>query len=301
MANPYYTDYSEYLDRFFPGRKIQKISVNTGGTCPNRDGTLGYGGCIYCNNHSFTPSYCFGNKTIAEQIESGKSFFSKKYKEMDFLVYFQSFTSTYQKSAADFRKLLIAILSIDKIKGIVLGTRPDCLNMEMIEMLGEVNNMAPVFVELGVESMHDETLNAINRGHNSRQTEETITSLACNGLHTGVHLIAGLPGETDNKIYNSVKRLCDLGIESIKMHQLQVLKDTVLHKKLTKGELRVKPYTLEEYLDFCIGLIRIVPRRIAIERFLASAPPEMVVSPKWGLKNYEFTNMMLNKIKKNEK
>lgn len=295
--NPFYTDYSEYLGRFFPGRKVQKISVNIGSGCPNRDGTIGRGGCIYCNNTSFTPAYCFSDKSVAEQIDEGKRFFGRKYPDMDYLAYFQSYTNTYRLRPEELRKIYAEALSCERIAGIIVGTRPDCLPDEVICMLSDLNKTAPVFVELGVESMHDRTLSLINRGHTADASTDAITRLASAGIHTGVHLIAGLPGENDEDVMESVKRICTLPVESIKMHHLQVLRGTSLHRMWEKGEISVRTYTVGEYLDLCVRVIETVPRSIAIERFLASAPPGLVVSPRWGLKNHEFTNLLINKLK----
>lgn len=219
---------------------------------------------------------------------------------MDFLVYFQSYTTTYQNNTEKFKKLLFELSEIERIAGFVIGTRPDCLAPEMIEALAEVNKKCPIFVEIGVESMHDDTLQRINRGHTSLQTFDTIRRLVDKSLHVGVHLIAGLPGEDKDKVLQSVKLLCGSGIESIKMHQLQILRDTTLLKLIESGKIEVNPWTFDDYIDFCIELIKIVPENICIERFLASAPPEMVITPKWGLKNYEFTNLLFNKLKENE-
>lgn len=295
--NPFYTDYSEYLGRFFPGKKVQKISVNIGSGCPNRDGTIGRGGCIYCNNTSFTPAYCFSDKSVTEQIDEGKRFFGRKYPDMDYLAYFQSYTNTYRLRAKELRNIYAEALSCERIAGIIVGTRPDCLPDEVICMLSDLNKTAPVFVELGVESMHDRTLSLINRGHTADASADAIRRLASAGIHTGVHLIAGLPGENDEDVMESVKRICSLTVESIKMHHLQVLRDTSLHNMWKNGEISVKAYTVEEYLDLCVRVIETVPRSIAIERFLASAPPDLVVSPRWGLKNHEFTNLLINKLK----
>lgn len=295
--NEFYTDFAEYMQRFFPQEKIQKISINSGSGCPNRDGTIGRGGCIYCNNTSFTPDYCFGTKNIREQIEKGMIFFSRKYPEMKYLAYFQSYTGTYNKTAAELEFLFREALDCRGVAGIIIGTRPDCLDKDVIEMLASLNNDYPVFVELGVETLHDRTLDHINRGHNAATSRKAIVKLAETGLHVGVHLIAGLPGETLADSIYTVQEICRLPVESIKLHHLQVLKDTRLHRMLLEKRLKITTFDIEDYLDFCVEVVRIVPRAIAIERFLASAPPGMVISPQWGIKNYEFTNRLINKLR----
>ena len=296
--NEFYTDYAEYLDRFFPGRKVQKISVNTGAGCPNRDGTIGRGGCIYCNNRSFTPPYCFDKTDLMDQIEAGKNFFRRKYKEMLFLVYFQSYTGTHNADIEALTRNYQTAMETEGVGGIVVSTRPDSLPDEVLGLLKELNREKPVFVEIGVETLHDRTLRTINRGHDSSQALATIERLGKAGLHTGVHLIAGLPGENEEMMLDTIKRVSATDVESIKMHHLQVLKNTPLHTKILNNELKIIPWELEDYLDFCVKAVDIIPRRTAIERFLASSPPEMVVAPKWGIKNYEFTNLLLNKLRK---
>lgn len=295
--NPYFTDYSEYISRFFPGQKVQKISVNTGAGCPNRDGTMGRGGCIYCNNRSFTPAYCFGASTVKEQIESGKQFFGRKYRDMKFIAYFQSYTNTHNANIHKLKEIYEDAIDTDGVVGIAIGTRPDCLPDTVVSLLGEINARCPVFIELGVETLCDETLRTINRGHNAEVTRRAIRMLAEAGLHVGVHLIAGLPGENEERILKTIDDICTLPIESIKLHHLQVLKDTPLHDMLEAGKLEIFGYSIEDYTDLCVKIIKRVPRSIAIERFLASSPPDMVVSPKWSLKNYEFTNMLLNRLR----
>lgn len=295
--NPYFTDYPEYISQFFPGQKIQKISVNTGAGCPNRDGTVGRGGCIYCNNRSFTPAYCFGASTVKEQIEAGKQFFGRKYRDLKFIAYFQSYTNTHKANIQQLKEIYEEALSADGVVGIAIGTRPDCLPDDVVSLLGEINDRCPVFIELGVETLCDDTLRAINRGHNAEQTRVAISRLAEKGLHVGVHLIAGLPGEDENRILKTVDEICALSVESIKLHHLQVLKDTPLLRLVEAGKLKISTYSIEEYTDLCVKIVKRVPRSIAIERFLASSPPEMVVSPKWGLKNYEFTNLLLNRLR----
>lgn len=295
--NPYFTDYSEYLKRFFGDTKVQKISVNAGNTCPNRDGRIGTGGCIYCNNASFTPSYCMGNKDIIIQIEEGKTFFKRKYKEMKFLVYFQSYTNTYNTSSGELKNIYEKVLGLPDVVGLTIGTRPDCLDEETIAMLAHLNQKHPIFVELGIETMRDDTLKLINRGHSSSQSENAIKRLKASNLQVGVHLIAGLPGEDEPIIMDSIKKVCLLGADSIKLHHLQILKNTRLSELVATGEMEIKVWDLDEYVEFCKRVVKIIPKTVAIERFLASAPPEMVEQPKWGIKNYEFTNLLINKLK----
>ena len=299
--NPFFKDYSAYLAEFFPGTKVQKISVNTGSGCPNRDGTVGTGGCIYCDNASFTPGYCLEGGSVAAQLEAGKRFFRRKYPKMKYLAYFQSYTSTHRNSlqrlAAQYREAL----EVEDVLGIIVATRPDCLPDDVLCLLEEINQGRPVFVELGVETLCDHTLRLINRGHTARQACDAICRAAGRRLHVGVHLIAGLPGENDERVLETLRGICSLPVESVKMHHLQVLRQTPLAAMLERGEVGVESYTLERYLDLCVRMVEAVPHHIAIERFLASSPPEKVISPKWGLKNYEFMNLLLRKLSQNPK
>lgn len=230
--------------------------------------------------------------SVVEQVEAGKRFFGRKYRDMDFLVYFQSYTTTYATDPSRFSSIISEVLGIDRIVGIVIGTRPDCLDHETIDMLARHNLSSPVFVEIGVESMHDETLRLINRGHTADLSRQTIRRLVESGLHAGAHLIAGLPGETPQMTLESILDVCSLGVESLKLHQLQILRDTQLHRMLENGEIEVPLWNLDEYLDFCVKVIKEVPDNVCIERFLASAPPSMVVAPRWNIKNYEFVNKL---------
>lgn len=296
--NPYFKDYSEYLSEIFPGLKVQKLSVNSGGTCPNRDGRLGTQGCIYCNNRSFTPKYCFESNDIIEQIRQGKQFFSRKYKDMKYLAYFQSYTSTYDRNIEILESMYRGVLAEEDVVGIIISTRPDCFDKKIANLLQQISDKHEVFIEFGVETMHDNTLRLINRGHLSDQSTRSICLAADSGLHTGIHLIAGLPGENEEMILTTIDMINDLPIESIKLHHLQVLRDTPLETLVKNKKIQISSFSLDEYIDLCVKIIKRLSRRVAIERFLASSPPDLVVLPKWGLKNYEFSNLLINRLKK---
>ena len=300
--NPWYKDYSEFLAEKFPGIKVQKLSVDAGFSCPNRDGTIGTGGCIYCENRSFTPRYCSPRDSVATQLEKGRRFFAHKYPEMKYLAYFQSFTGTHAAAPAYLRSLYEEAASQPDIVGIVIGTRPDALPDNVMDLLEDLNRTCPVFVEIGAETSHDATLRLINRCHSWHDVEEATRRLHSRGIESGLHLIAGLPGESPEDVLSSIRRAIGLRIGSIKLHQLQIIRGTTLHALWERGEIPVESYTPDAYLDLCVRIVEIVGRSVAIERFLASAPPEMVVSPKWGLKNYQFTNLLHNRLRqKNNK
>lgn len=296
--NPYYTDSAEYLGRYFGACKVQKLSVNAGFSCPNRDGTIGHGGCSYCDNSTFTPAYCSAQHSVSRQLEEGKIFFGRKYTAMRYLAYFQSYTNTYGKNTATLRTLYEEALEVKDVIGLVVGTRPDTLQEQVIEALADINRQYPVFVEIGAETSSDDTLRLVNRGHTWADTCSAVRRAAKAGLHVGLHLIMGLPGETPERSLQSVADACELPIESLKLHQLQIIKGTPLHRQWLNGETEIHCYSLEEYLELCVHAIRIVPRNIAIERFVAQAPPDKVVSPQWGIKNYQFTQRLHKLLEK---
>lgn len=296
MSEAKYIDYSEYMRGKFPGLKVQKISVNAGFTCPNRNGAIGKGGCIYCDNTSFTPSYCFDSKDIVKQLEAGKQFFARKYPQMKYLAYFQSYSNTFGRSVDELEAIYRSALMVDGVVGIIVGTRPDCLPAEVVDMLGRLAQETTLFVELGAETSHNRTLELINRGHTWEQTEDACRRLADKRIAVGLHLIAGLPGETECDLMETVKRTMALPVESIKLHHLQVLRGTPLHRLIDEGKLSVPQFSMEEYMDICIKIINFVNRKVAIERFLASSPPAIVVTPKWGIKNFEFVNLLRNRL-----
>ena len=295
--NPYYKDFGEYMQEVFPGIKVQKLSIDAGFTCPNRDGSIGRGGCIYCNNASFTPGYCSPLDSVEVQIEKGKDFFRRKYPEMKYLAYFQSYTNTFRRSADELLDMYRKALESEDVVGVIIGTRPDCLPDDLLDGLAALNRRKPVIVEIGAETSFDNTLRLINRNHTWEQVEDAIRRLNTREIRTGLHLIAGLPGEDADDVMETVRKACLLPIESIKMHQLQIVEGTPLLSKWESGEIEVAPFTLEDYLKLCVRIVEAIPRHICIERFLASSPPDMVATPKWGLKNYQFTNLLHNRLK----
>ncbi len=294
--NPFFTDYSEYLSRRFGNGKIQKLCVSIAATCPNRDGTIGCGGCIYCSNSAFSPAYCNAKKSVAEQIEAGKTFFARKYPSMRYLAYFQTFTSTHNTDAERIRNAVEEAASISGIAGIVLSTRPDCLPDSIISVLADAK--VPVIVELGAETSHDTTLRLINRGHTFADTCSATHRLKDAGLDVGLHLIMGLPYETEQMMLETVDKTCALNIDILKFHHLQILRGTPLHKYYAANEIEVHPFDPQTYADLCVKIIGRVPTSIAIERFVAQSPPDMVVAPKWNIKNHEFADLLLKKLKR---
>ncbi|MDE5796669.1 MAG: TIGR01212 family radical SAM protein, partial [Muribaculaceae bacterium] len=240
--NPYYKDSAEYLSRYFGTCKVQKLSVNAGFSCPNRDGTIGHGGCSYCDNSTFTPAYCSAQHSVSRQLEEGKIFFGRKYNDMGYLAYFQSYTNTYGRDTDTLRTLYEEALRVQDVIGLVVGTRPDTLQEQVIEALADINRQYPVFVEIGAETSSDDTLRLVNRGHTWADTCSAVRQASKAGLHVGLHLIMGLPGETPERSLQSVADACELPIESLKLHQLQIIKGTPLHKQWLNGEIEIHCY-----------------------------------------------------------
>lgn len=291
--NPYYTDYADYLARFFDG-KIQKLSVDLHTNCPHRDGTIGHGGCTYCNNEAFSPDSEKARYDVATQLARGREFFKRKYPNMRYLAYFQSYTSTH----GDKEKVLAAFrtaLAQDDIVGIVCGTRPDCLPDELIAEIAALQQESGkhIFIELGAETSHNITLDRINRQHTWQQVEDTARRLHAAGLPVGLHLILGLPGETEEMMVQTVQRISELPIDTVKFHQLQILRGTTMALQYQRGQLQDMPvYTAQQYAALCARLIRHLRPTIAIDRFVASAPDALLITPRWGLKNYQFTAIL---------
>lgn len=289
--------YGDYLSKIFPDFKVQKISINAGFTCPNRDGTIGKGGCIYCRNDSFSPGYCNSNDSVTKQLKKGKEFFSRKYPEMKFLAYFQSYTGTYGFNIENLSRLYTEALQDPHVVGLVIATRPDCINDETIGLLSEINSQYHVFMEIGAETSFDSTLRLINRNHKWEDVESSIIKLSDNGLRCGIHLIAGLPGESDEMIIETVRKSCRLPIQTLKLHQLQILYGTPLYQLWKDEKIKIREYSVDEYLKLCARIVELVPEDIIIERFLSQSPPELVASPKWGLKNYQFVCKLATLLK----
>jgi hypothetical protein len=281
-----YNDYSTYFRRRFEGR-VQKISLDAGFTCPNRDGSRGIGGCTYCNNRSFNPDYCRMEENIAAQIVKGISFFSSKYPEMHYLAYFQAYSNTYAPVEV-LRKFYEEALSHPEVIGLVIATRPDCLNDEVLDLLSEFAERCYVSIELGVESFREETLLQINRGHTAQESIGAIHRIASRNIDNCVHLILGLPGEKDADFIEQAKIISELPVQSIKLHQLQLHKGTKMAIDYYFNPLGFNLFGVDQYADLVVRYLEHLSPEIIVQRFVSSAPSGLVVGPNWGLKNYEF-------------
>ena len=282
-----YNDYPAYCRRLFGGR-VQKLSIDGGFTCPNRDGTKGTGGCAFCNNASFSPAYCREAGSITRQIDEGARFFGRKYAGQKYLAYFQSYSGTYAPLAV-LRERYEEALAHPAVAGLVVGTRPDAVSTEALDYLQEIAERGKyVCVEFGVESADDEVLRAVNRGHGFAEAEAAIRAASGRGIAVGAHLIFGLPGETPEKMLAGAMRLCALPVDILKLHQLQIVRGTRMAEQYAERPEAFRLYTEEEYLDFVVRVIERIPPRICLERFVNQSPPEYLLAPKWGAKNFEF-------------
>lgn len=282
-----YREFGDFLRERFPF-KAQKIAINAGFTCPNRDGSKGRGGCTYCNNQTFNPGYCQTDKSVADQLAEGVRFFSRKYPEMRYLAYFQAYTSTYGEQER-LERLYEEALDYPGVVGLVIGTRPDCMPDRLLDYLARLSERVLVLVEYGVESTLDRTLRRINRGHDFAEAEEAIRRTAARGIAVGAHLILGLPGESRDEILGHADRLSDLPLTTLKLHQLQLIRHTRMALEFERQPEDFHIFTVDEYIDLAIDFIERLDPAIALERFVSQSPKELLIAPDWGLKNYEFT------------
>lgn len=286
-GNKRYNDFSGYFRKKFNGR-VQKISIDAGFTCPNRDGTRGRGGCTYCNNQTFSPAYCNLEKSVATQLDEGIAFFSRKYDSMKYLAYFQSYSNTYAP-LDNLKKLYEEALNHPEVIGLVIATRPDCVTTDILDYLQQLAENYYIMVEFGVESHLNSSLDRLNRGHHFEESVWAITETARRGIHNCVHLILGLPGETENDWLEQARIISDLPVENLKLHQLQIHRGTRMYKEFQDHPETFGMFTVDEYLDLCVKYLEYLSPKIIVERFVSEAPDELLVAPRWGLKNFEFT------------
>jgi len=291
-----YKTFQDFLSEHFE-IKVQKISINAGFSCPNRDGNKGYGGCTYCNNQTFNPAYCQTDKSVTVQLEEGIRFFARKYPVMDYIAYFQAYTNTYGP-LDHLKNLYEEALRVSGVKGIVIGTRPDCMSDELLDYLENLSKKAFILVEYGIESTLDKTLDFIHRGHDFKCSKDAIKRTATRGINIGAHIIFGLPGESQEDILHHADILNELPLDTIKLHQLQLIKGTILAAQVEKNHNLISWFTAEEYADIVISFLERLKPEIAVERFVSQSPPELLIAPDWGLKNYEFTHLVEKQMQK---
>ncbi len=293
-----YNDYSSYIKRTF-GERVQKVSVNAGFTCPNRDGSKGTGGCAFCNNSTFNPSYCGPELSIVEQIDKGISFFRPKYQTQKYLAYFQAYSNTYGETAYLLEQYQEA-LNHPKVTGIVLGTRPDCISDDLLATLKEWRKDYYIAIELGAESTSDDTLLQINRGHSYAETVDAAKRISAVGIPVGMHLILGLPGENREQLLQHAKEVSQLPISFLKLHQLQIVKGSAFANIFESNPDYFRLYTAEEFIDLVVDFLELMNPRIVMERFISQAPHDLLIAPRWGLKNFEFVAKVEKRLAERE-
>ena len=289
-----YSDYAHYLAELFPF-KVQKISINAGFTCPNRDGSIGVGGCTYCNNQTFNPEYCKTDRSITQQLEEGKLFFSRKYPQMKYLAYFQAYTNSYGRLDELIKKYEEA-LAVEDVVGIVIGTRPDCMPKELLYYLEGLNKRTFLCVEYGVESIYEDTLVRINRGHSYPTSIRAIQQTAERGIDVGVHLILGLPGESKEMMLHEADELSKLPIKTLKLHQLQLIRGTRMAHEYEQHPKNFHLFSADEYVELIIDFIERLRPDIILDRFVSQSPKSLLIAPDWGLKNFEFTEKIKRRL-----
>lgn len=290
--NRRFNSYSSYFTREFGGR-VQKISIDAGFSCPNRIGKISTGGCTFCRNDAFNPSYCRPEKSVRQQIEEGIEFHQRRYRRAkSYLAYFQAFSNTY-KPIDELERLYREALSVDGVIGLVIGTRPDCINEETLEMVKDLNTT--VILEYGVESVYDQTLTRVNRGHDFATAKKAIELTYEYGFHCGGHFIFGLPGETREMMLNAAKVISELPLTTVKFHQLQIFKDTRMADEYLANPSDFHLFTLEDYIEFVIDFIERLSPDIVIERFAGEVPPRYLVSKPWLSLRYDQVLALIEK------
>lgn len=290
-----YRDFSTYMRQVFPDYKVQKLAIDAGFTCPNRDGHVGYGGCTYCNNQTFNPSYCQGAKSVSVQIEEGKQFFARKYPEMKYLAYFQAYTNTYGNIDL-LKKYYEEALKEEDVVGLVIGTRPDCVSDELLDYLQILSRDKYVEVEYGIESTNDRTLLQINRGHTFQCSVDAITRTAERNIPVGGHLILGLPGDNPDELMQQAECISHLPLSILKLHQLQIIKGTRMAQEYEESPEVFHLYSADEYIDLVIDYLEHLRPNLVVERFVSQSPKQLLIAPDWGLKNYEFTEKVTKRM-----
>lgn len=292
--NQFYNDFGTWIRARFPF-KVQKISIDAGFTCPNRDGRTGTGGCTYCDNRTFNPTYCDRRKTVSEQLEEGKAFFARKYPEMRYLAYFQAYTNTYAP-VSSLATMYEEALCTENVVGIVIGTRPDCINEALLDYLKTLSRRTFVLIEYGIETANNTTLRRINRGHTFECTQRAIEMTHRRDILVGGHIILGLPGEDAAESIRQAPIISSLPLDILKIHQMQIIRGTVLAREYARKPFHI--YNVDEYIQLIIDYIARLRKDLILERFVSQSPADLLIAPKWGLKNYEFTNRLVNRMKK---
>ena len=287
-----FNSYKRFLLQRF-GTRVQKLTLDAGFTCPNRDGTVGYGGCTYCLNDAFNPSYCTAVKPVEQQLSEGIEFHQNRYRRAGaYLAYFQAFSNTYAPLDV-LKEIYRPAVEHPSVKGIVVGTRPDCVDDAKLDFFAELQQKMFVSIEYGVESCHDETLRRINRGHSFDCACEAIRRTAAKGIHCAAHFIYGLPGETPDMWLEDLKTINALPLNGVKFHQLQIIKNTALQRDFEMNPSDFHIFTKDDYVQFIVNVTERLNPAFVIERFAGEVPPRFLYANHWGLERYD---VILHKI-----
>ena len=274
--------YADYFKRIF-GKRVQKVTINAGFTCPNRDGTLSTKGCLYCDNAAFNPSYCHSTKSITQQIKEGIDFHKNRYRRAEhYLAYFQAFSNTYAP-IEHLQHVFEEALACEGVVGLVIATRPDCIDQEKLDYLAKLSEKYYIIVEYGIESCNDNTLLNINRGHDFECAKKAIFATKKAGLNVGAHFIFGLPHETPQQWLLWSDIISQLPLDTVKFHQLQIIKGTNMQTIYNEHPEYFYTFTLQEYIQFIIQFLERLNPNIVVERFAGEVPPRFLEHSNWGL------------------
>ncbi len=295
-----YNSYTDWFTAHF-GKRVQKVSINAGFTCPNRDGTLGYGGCTYCNNEAFIPAYCTPDSSVTDQIDRGIAFHRKRYRRADsYLAYFQAYTNTYA-GIERLMSLYEEALRHPAVVGLVIGTRPDCVSSELLDYLVQLSLERFVTVEYGIETVSDVTLKRINRGHTFADAVKAMEETSRRGIRTGAHLIFGLPGESRSQITASAEVISSMPVNILKIRQLQLIQGTSMAQEFRKKPEEFDLYTLDDFISLVISFIERLNPAIMIDRISGEAPPRMLDDPRnWSLRSNEILQLFGERLEERE-
>ncbi len=291
-----FNSYSGHFMKFY-GSRVQKVSIDAGFTCPNRDGSKGTGGCSYCDNRAFNPSYCNPSKSISLQIREGIKFHRKRYRRSDsYIAYFQAFSNTYAPVGM-LERMYNEAMTCDGIMGLIIGTRPDCVDSKVLDLLAELSKKHYVAIEYGIESCFNKTLRRINRGHSFEESVEALNDASARGLKTGAHFIFGLPGETREQMLDEADIISELPLNTVKFHQLQIIKSTAIEVEFRKNPGEFKMFSLDEYIDFITEFLEKLNPSLVVERFTGEVPPRYLSIEPWsGKRNDQIMNLIVNKL-----
>jgi hypothetical protein len=289
-----YRDLNTYLRELF-GCRVQKISLDAGLSCPNRDGTLSTGGCIFCNAQGSGSGAHAKKLSITAQLQQGKTWLTKRYKAKKFIAYFQSFSNTYAPMET-LSRLYQEALAVDGIVGLSIGTRPDCVAPPVLDLLGSFTPTHLVWMEYGLQSAHDETLKRINRGHSVHCFEQAVKATRGRDIKICAHVILGLPGETPQQMLDTARVLADLGVDGVKLHLLYVVKGTALEADFRDGRYRCLEQL--EYVDLVSRFLELLPPEVVIQRLTGDPHPDELVAPGWALERNKTFSLIKNKLEK---